>query len=629
MSIDIDNNITKVINSTTTALEVSSSIPVEAIPANTGVLARKKQYSIVGDAVYVSMSEDVPEWMQNILDTLVDNKLSDVSSLAAAMQASFISAAQQIELAKNAYTNSVALVETLEGVMINHVEGINASVGDLISATVLRMETAIATERAAVAGALSLVQAEVHNATAGILAQETAVAMMRDDLDAYNDAMLSGFGVFGEAAATRYDSLSATVQGLVNDGTATDQAIKDLEDLAEELGIALDGEGGIKEWVEQIREAVGENDTLNAILERLKKELEDQKKDFSALISKLETSLADANGLIAGAIETYRTEVDGTVYSVIQDFNVSMSHVLGPGKAATSTGITAVTTGDSSVVADLTSIVAEGVSRDIDGNIVNTFSTSTNNFDIAYVGSLPELTDVMLTRKNKYLAEAGTTQAEINKLPELVDPDDTESREYKIKKSLEDLKATQEAQARVLQERIDFLENHEDTLGTFAGFSGIENISTVDGISSKFSGITFLNTDAVSVAALYADTVRLGRKDGNGNYPLSIIGNEVVFDDSKYRKTEIVQCNDTDDAISAVTGVSYLYNNTSSSSQLSISFSMSTPPNGARIDIINARKGDIKITNPPISGFDIIPFNGAATFTYYNGVWYAIGTIEE
>lgn len=629
MSIDIDNNITKVINSTTTALEVSSSIPVEAIPANTGVLARKKQYSIVGDAVYVSMSEDVPEWMQNILDTLVDNKLSDVSSLAAAMQASFISAAQQIELAKNAYTNSVALVETLEGVMINHVEGINASVGDLISATVLRMETAIATERAAVAGALSLVQAEVHNATAGILAQETAVAMMRDDLDAYNDAMLSGFGVFGEAAATRYDSLSATVQGLVNDGTATDQAIKDLEDLAEELGIALDGEGGIKEWVEQIREAVGENDTLNAILERLKKELEDQKKDFSALISKLETSLADANGLIAGAIETYRTEVDGTVYSVIQDFNVSMSHVLGPGKAATSTGITAVTTGDSSVVADLTSIVAEGVSRDIDGNIVNTFSTSTNNFDIAYVGSLPELTDVMLTRKNKYLAEAGTTQAKINKLPELVDPDDTESREYKIKKSLEDLKATQEAQARVLQERIDFLENHEDTLGTFAGFSGIENISTVDGISSKFSGITFLNTDAVSVAALYADTVRLGRKDGNGNYPLSIIGNEVVFDDSKYRKTEIVQCNDTDDAISAVTGVSYLYNNTSSSSQLSISFSMSTPPNGARIDIINARKGDIKITNPPISGFDIIPFNGAATFTYYNGVWYAIGTIEE
>jgi hypothetical protein len=629
MSIDIDNNITKVINSTTTALEVSSSIPVEAIPANTGVLARKKQYSIVGDAVYVSMSEDVPEWMQNILDTLVDNKLSDVSSLAAAMQASFISAAQQIELAKNAYTNSVALVETLEGVMINHVEGINASVGDLISATVLRMETAIATERAAVAGALSLVQAEVHNATAGILAQETAVAMMRDDLDAYNDAMLSGFGVFGEAAATRYDSLSATVQGLVNDGTATDQAIKDLEDLAEELGIALDGEGGIKEWVEQIREAVGENDTLNDILERLKKELEDQKKDFSALISKLETSLADANGLIAGAIETYRTEVDGTVYSVIQDFNVSMSHVLGPGKAATSTGITAVTTGDSSVVADLTSIVAEGVSRDIDGNIVNTFSTSTNNFDIAYVGSLPELTDVMLTRKNKYLAEAGTTQAEINKLPELVDPDDTESREYKIKKSLEDLKATQEAQARVLQERIDFLENHEDTLGTFAGFSGIENISTVDGISSKFSGITFLNTDAVSVAALYADTVRLGRKDGNGNYPLSIIGNEVVFDDSKYRKTEIVQCNDTDDAISAVTGVSYLYNNTSSSSQLSISFSMSTPPNGARIDIINARKGDIKITNPPISGFDIIPFNGAATFTYYNGVWYAIGTIEE
>lgn len=629
MSIDIDNNITKVINSTTTALEVSSSIPVEAIPANTGVLARKKQYSIVGDAVYVSMSEDVPEWMQNILDTLVDNKLSDVSSLAAAMQASFISAAQQIELAKNAYTNSVALVETLEGVMINHVEGINASVGDLISATVLRMETAIATERAAVAGALSLVQAEVHNATAGILAQETAVAMMRDDLDAYNDAMLSGFGVFGEAAATRYDSLSATVQGLVNDGTATDQAIKDLEDLAEELGIALDGEGGIKEWVEQIREAVGENDTLNAILERLKKELEDQKKDFTALISKLETSLADANGLIAGAIETYRTEVDGTVYSVIQDFNVSMSHVLGPGKAATSTGITAVTTGDSSVVADLTSIVAEGVSRDIDGNIVNTFSTSTNNFDIAYVGSLPELTDVMLTRKNKYLAEAGTTQAKINKLPELVDPDDTESREYKIKKSLEDLKATQEAQARVLQERIDFLENHEDTLGTFAGFSGIENISTVDGISSKFSGITFLNTDAVSVAALYADTVRLGRKDGNGNYPLSIIGNEVVFDDSKYRKTEIVQCNDTDDAISAVTGVSYLYNNTSSSSQLSISFSMSTPPNGARIDIINARKGDIKITNPPISGFDIIPFNGAATFTYYNGVWYAIGTIEE
>lgn len=629
MSIDIDNNITKVINSTTTALEVSSSIPVEAIPANTGVLARKKQYSIVGDAVYVSMSEDVPEWMQNILDTLVDNKLSDVSSLAAAMQASFISAAQQIELAKNAYTNSVALVETLEGVMINHVEGINASVGDLISATVLRMETAIATERAAVAGALSLVQAEVHNATAGILAQETAVAMMRDDLDAYNDAMLSGFGVFGEAAATRYDSLSATVQGLVNDGTATDQAIKDLEDLAEELGVALDGEGGIKEWVEQIREAVGENDTLNDILERLKKELEDQKKDFSALISKLETSLADANGLIAGAIETYRTEVDGTVYSVIQDFNVSMSHVLGPGKAATSTGITAVTTGDSSVVADLTSIVAEGVSRDIDGNIVNTFSTSTNNFDIAYVGSLPELTDVMLTRKNKYLAEAGTTQAEINKLPELVDPDDTESREYKIKKSLEDLKATQEAQARVLQERIDFLENHEDTLGTFAGFSGIENISTVDGISSKFSGITFLNTDAVSVAALYADTVRLGRKDGNGNYPLSIIGNEVVFDDSKYRKTEIVQCNDTDDAISAVTGVSYLYNNTSSSSQLSISFSMSTPPNGARIDIINARKGDIKITNPPISGFDIIPFNGAATFTYYNGVWYAIGTIEE
>lgn len=629
MSIDIDNNITKVINSTTTALEVSSSIPVEAIPANTGVLARKKQYSIVGDAVYVSMSEDVPEWMQNILDTLVDNKLSDVSSLAAAMQASFISAAQQIELAKNAYTNSVALVETLEGVMINHVEGINASVGDLISATVLRMETAIATERAAVAGALSLVQAEVHNATAGILAQETAVAMMRDDLDAYNDAMLSGFGVFGEAAATRYDSLSATVQGLVNDGTATDQAIKDLEDLAEELGVALDGEGGIKEWVEQIREAVGENDTLNAILERLKKELEDQKKDFTALISKLETSLADANGLIAGAIETYRTEVDGTVYSVIQDFNVSMSHVLGPGKAATSTGITAVTTGDSSVVADLTSIVAEGVSRDIDGNIVNTFSTSTNNFDIAYVGSLPELTDVMLTRKNKYLAEAGTTQAKINKLPELVDPDDTESREYKIKKSLEDLKATQEAQARVLQERIDFLENHEDTLGTFAGFSGIENISTVDGISSKFSGITFLNTDAVSVAALYADTVRLGRKDGNGNYPLSIIGNEVVFDDSKYRKTEIVQCNDTDDAISAVTGVSYLYNNTSSSSQLSISFSMSTPPNGARIDIINARKGDIKITNPPISGFDIIPFNGAATFTYYNGVWYAIGTIEE
>lgn len=168
MSISYDDKSEIIIESCDTVVEAPSDVPVTAGDPSHSVTSRKKEYSIVGDALYFSVEEGaVPPWLEDVFDNLVNNSLDNSFRSLDNIHDSLRSAIDSIELAKNDYTSAISIYDSVEGVVISKLEGMNATVG-AAQANIKTLETVMATETSAMAARMDQLSAELGDAQGAV-----------------------------------------------------------------------------------------------------------------------------------------------------------------------------------------------------------------------------------------------------------------------------------------------------------------------------------------------------------------------------------------------------------------------------------------------------------------------------
>ena len=209
-----------------------SAIPTCNQLQDTTVEATKKEYSIVGDGLYASVSADeAPKWLTSIIDSVVNSNINDsVASLDEAVN-NIIAALDEIEIAKNQYQELVNIESTIEGVIASRLATLNATVGTN-SASILDLDATKVTEDEAIAIAANRIASELLDGAirSEINRIDTTIATVNSSFAVSTANLESNFtdlqlGLEGNASATNslytyvgvdYDG-NSTSTGLVGD----------------------------------------------------------------------------------------------------------------------------------------------------------------------------------------------------------------------------------------------------------------------------------------------------------------------------------------------------------------------------------------------------------------------------
>lgn len=171
-SVDVTLDTTEVTVENSQDLVVSNTHEVDIQEVNSIVEGYKKEYSIVGDGLYASISaEDAPTWLLAIIDDVVTNSvaagMTDYDLLVQDVQ----NAIDMLDVASNTYVEQINLDATINGIITTRLATLNASL-DTKFATIVDLNTAITTSDAALASSVSSLQTEYTDA---ITAQVTTL----------------------------------------------------------------------------------------------------------------------------------------------------------------------------------------------------------------------------------------------------------------------------------------------------------------------------------------------------------------------------------------------------------------------------------------------------------------------
>jgi hypothetical protein len=154
--------------------------------------ASKKEYSIVGDALYASVSaDDAPQWLLSVIDSVMSVQLANgLSSLSEAKNSIFASLAE-LDIAKNEYAELINIDATIDSVIASHITALNASIlgnsGDIISLELVKVTEdqvlAVVAERiSASLGTGGSVRSEIDRLDAAFVSLDEAYSISMDTL---------------------------------------------------------------------------------------------------------------------------------------------------------------------------------------------------------------------------------------------------------------------------------------------------------------------------------------------------------------------------------------------------------------------------------------------------------------
>lgn len=219
-SIDVSLDTTEVTQDN--SITVTSSAPYEITPqdANTTVEGYKKEYSIVGDGIYASVSADeAPEWLLGLIDSVVSqavaNGMTDYDLLVQDVR----DAIDSIDVAKNTYVEQVNVTALVDGILATHLETLNATIGNTY-ATKVELTTTLATTSEALAQDITDLSVSFNGELDSRITQvQTAYANADSAIASDVSALTSAYNSQGDdlaAAATAVSGLQTYV-GLTGD----------------------------------------------------------------------------------------------------------------------------------------------------------------------------------------------------------------------------------------------------------------------------------------------------------------------------------------------------------------------------------------------------------------------------
>jgi hypothetical protein len=177
---DIDVPNINITTDTNSSITVEGGVTVEYNPST---------YSIVGDAYYATLTDEVPPWLSNVLSTAVNDAINGSLADLYNVNQNLLNALYSLDVAKNTYTQAIIDAQTSYDSLVGQYESWNATFASN-SATIQKLDLAYANIDLAIASHIDSYRAEfsseinaaVNNSTLALSTRLGALAESQQSL---------------------------------------------------------------------------------------------------------------------------------------------------------------------------------------------------------------------------------------------------------------------------------------------------------------------------------------------------------------------------------------------------------------------------------------------------------------
>lgn len=234
---------TEVVPETATEVAVTTPTEVSNEPASKVITGHKKEYSIVGDALYASVSvNEAPVWLTGLIDSVVSTSIASGMTDYDSLVQDVRNAVDSIDVAKNTYVTQVEITPLVDGIITSRLETLNAT-NENIYATKVELTTAISTSELATTQTIDSVEASLND-TINSEVTNLQTALTTETLARSNDitaleSSLTDTNLGLDAAASAVTSLNTYV-GLDNAGIPNGTGLIDSVQSLSSFTVALE-----------------------------------------------------------------------------------------------------------------------------------------------------------------------------------------------------------------------------------------------------------------------------------------------------------------------------------------------------------------------------------------------------
>lgn len=112
------------------------------------ITLQKREFSIVGDNVYVTASSEAPQWLLDLINGTIANAIADGTADFDDLRENILNAIAAMNIAKNDYDSYVIKLEDAEGRLLAYTETLNATVADSVAQIVSTLVTKVTADEA-------------------------------------------------------------------------------------------------------------------------------------------------------------------------------------------------------------------------------------------------------------------------------------------------------------------------------------------------------------------------------------------------------------------------------------------------------------------------------------------------
>ena len=198
-----------------------NNIDIEILEPDYDVTINKREYVITGDNMYIPQTYDeAPQWLKDIIGTITDFSLNQKLTEIGALSSTLYSLIEELNVAKNAYTNSIITSAEIDERINARIETLNSSLSGS-DATIVDLIATKATPTEASSLALNVLTASINNGAISSLVSNLQNAISTTNSTLANNIDIVHSEMTGEFEATS-DAVSGlqTYIGVDNDGIA-------------------------------------------------------------------------------------------------------------------------------------------------------------------------------------------------------------------------------------------------------------------------------------------------------------------------------------------------------------------------------------------------------------------------
>jgi hypothetical protein len=195
-------------------LTVSSSRDVDVQAVTSTVEGNKKEYSIIGDGLYASVTaEETPFWLTSLIDNAVDTAVASGMVNYDLLVQDVQNAISALNVAQNTYVEQINIDATINGVITTRLATLNSTF-DQTFATKAELSTTVATSESALAQDISDLSVTLN----GAITSQVATSQLA--LATENSALAADILVLTTSIETQNGDIATAISDLQTTSTA-------------------------------------------------------------------------------------------------------------------------------------------------------------------------------------------------------------------------------------------------------------------------------------------------------------------------------------------------------------------------------------------------------------------------